>query len=114
MPVRKIRQIRNVAKYCPGARKFREDQNSLKMQDESWGPQFPVGRELFHTSSLILSYLLAMTSPVKAISEDQSPEKKFNLNSPKCIRSGTLVWAKLDPWPKWPGKFIPFNWYSIH
>ena len=33
-------------------------------------------------------------------------EPKKTLASRKFIRLGTMVWAKLDGWPWWPGKCI--------
>ena len=36
-------------------------------------------------------------------------EPKNTLASRKLIRLGTMVWAKLDKAPWWPGKCFPFN-----
>jgi hypothetical protein len=41
-------------------------------------------------------------------------EPKKTLASRKFIRLGTMVWAKLDGWPWWPGKtcFDFFNFFA--
>ena len=35
-------------------------------------------------------------------------EPKKTLAARKCIRLGTILWAKLNGWPWWPGKFFFF------
>ena len=42
----------------------------------------------------------------QAVAKNYVTEPKKTLASRKFIRLGTMVWAKLDGWPWWPGKYI--------
>jgi hypothetical protein len=51
----------------------------------------------------------------KSAGNGEVAEPKKTLASRKSIRLGTLVWAKLDGWPWWPGKsrfYIKFYFFT--